>query len=89
MVDHHQGPSAIRNGTLVRVWWPDLPWQMPLDGIRDFLPRFAVFNPHLHLTITIGNNEPATFEPTDPAWQRWRARTRRRSTGTMLTASGA
>src|SRR3954447_8222802 len=46
---------------------------MPLDGIGDFLPRFAVFNPHLHLTIKIGDDGPVTFEPTDPAWQRWRA----------------
>src|SRR4051794_22088015 len=76
--DHRRLPSPVKNGTVVTVEWPDLSSSILLGSLtrieRD-LYKFATFNPHLHLTVQIGDgigSESRTYEPTDTAWQRWR-----------------
>ena len=56
----------------MRLHWPVSACSIDLDEIGRFLPRFAAFNPHLHLTVRIGDDDPQIFWPSDPAWSRWR-----------------
>jgi hypothetical protein len=67
-------PSLVRNGTVVRIRWPDSASSI-LAGSRDNLwrdlYRFAVFNPHLALTADLFG-EPLDFRATNPGWRKWR-----------------
>ena len=71
-IEHDRQASTVRNGTCVRLHWPVSACSIDLDEIGRFLPRFAAFNPHLHLTVRIGDDDPLIFRPSDPAWSRWR-----------------
>ena len=67
-------PSLVKNGTIVRLHWPNSASSIlaaALQPIRELLYRFAAFNPHLHLTARVGA-DAEVWEPTNPAWQRWR-----------------
>ena len=69
-----RGTSLVRNGTIVRLHWPDSACSILSDArrpISNLLYRFAAFNPHLHLTSRVGEDERA-WEPTNTAWKRWR-----------------
>ena len=53
-------PSLVKNGTIVRLHWPDSASSILADAlqpIRDLLYRFAAFNPHLHLTSRVGEDD--------------------------------
>jgi DNA topoisomerase VI subunit B len=72
--EHQRSPSLVRTGAVVALDWPDSSSSILLGSaprIRRDLYKFAVFNPHLHLTARIGG-ETEIHEPTDTAWTRWR-----------------
>src|SRR4051794_19476465 len=69
--DHRQLPSLVKTGTVVTVEWPDSSSSIllaALERIRRDLSKFATFNPHLHLTVRIGDLVEV-YEPTDTGWK--------------------
>ena len=74
VIEHREEPAERRNGTAVRVRWPDSPRSKLSDAKARFLQiadDFTWLNPHLTLT-TDWFGERTTVEATDPAWQKWK-----------------
>lgn len=75
--------QALSCGTSIRIEWgarPNREWPFgdlnPHDDdfarqFRELVQGFAVFNPHLLLTLN-WFNERTTWEATDPSWNKWK-----------------
>ncbi len=75
--------QALSFGTSIRIEWgarPNSEWPFgdhyPHDDdfarqFRELFQGFAVFNPHLSLTLN-WLNERTTWEATDPSWNKWK-----------------
>ena len=69
------GRPFVRNGTSVKVCWPELATQPLTDDRNQFLQIatcYAAFNPHLSLTCDV-LGDVTEFPATDPDWQHWPA----------------
>ncbi|MFV1967362.1 MAG: ATP-binding protein [Pirellulaceae bacterium] len=67
------GATSVKNGTSVKVLWPELASRMLTDEGARFLPiatGFAVFNPHLAISADTPQGT-ARFTATNPGWQKW------------------
>lgn len=63
----------VKNGTVIKVWWPADYLQMLSDSSWPFLQQlvhFGLLNPHLSLELEWFDEELAT-EGTDPTWPKW------------------
>ncbi|MFV2063518.1 MAG: ATP-binding protein [Chloroflexota bacterium] len=74
VISHQTEGSDVRNGTVVRLHWPDRARSM-LDACRDrFLQvaaDFTVLNPHLTLTVD-WFGERSEVAATTPDWSKWK-----------------
>ena len=78
-LDHSTTPGDgfVKNGTFIKIHWPELASLETDDDGPDFyksvehlLLRYALFNPHATLTVIAGETS-RTFARTAPAWQKW------------------
>jgi DNA topoisomerase VI subunit B len=71
---HDQAPDDRKNGTEVRLIWPDLACSI-LEGAKDHFLQIAAdytwLNPHLTLSID-WFGEAKMIAATDPAWSKWK-----------------
>src|SRR5262245_29617470 len=76
MVPEVRNDPFVKNGTFVKVHWPDSSGR--LRGVADdyfykrwsadeFVETYASFNPHATFRLN-----GTVYEPTDPHWQKWR-----------------
>jgi DNA topoisomerase VI subunit B len=66
-------PPKVKNGTSVRVHWPDSSCLQLTDECSEFLPLargFAILNPHLAVKANVPQGE-FKCRPTDPEWTKW------------------
>jgi len=73
VISHEIERIKVRNGTLVRLGWPDLTSSDGNDGRQRFLQigqDYAWINPHLTLSVD-WRGETLRVEPTDPKWPKW------------------
>ncbi len=64
---------SVRNGTSVRVYWPDSACSLLTDAKARFLPfafDYAHLNPHLTLTVD-WFGKARQIKATDPNWRKW------------------
>jgi len=75
VIDRGQEKGLVKNGTFVKVWWPESSCSED-DEFDDFyspptpqelVEGFAAFNPHA--TFRLGDT---TFEPSNPGWRKWK-----------------
>jgi DNA topoisomerase VI subunit B len=74
VIGHAVEPAEPRNGTQVRVHWPDLACSTLADAKERFLQiadDYTWLNPHLSLTVD-WFGEARIVAATDPAWTKWR-----------------
>lgn len=67
-------PAIVRNGTRVKVWWPQSACSQLQDSEDEFLQlvsRFALLNPHATLEVR-WFGERTRFEATATDWHKWR-----------------
>ncbi len=73
VIKHDAGQGDRKNGTEIRVEWPDSACSILTDAKDRFLQiadDYAWLNPHLSMVIDwFGDRR--TIEATDPAWQKW------------------
>jgi DNA topoisomerase VI subunit B len=74
VIDHQQAKDPlVKNGTLVRLHWPDPPRSILTDAKPRFLQvagDFAFVNPHLSLTVDWCGDRHC-YEATDRNWKKW------------------
>ena len=74
VVNHCVQPAPnVKNGTWVRLLWPDSACSILADSKWHFLQvaeAYAWLNPHLTLTVW-WNDEEVRFGATDPGWRKW------------------
>lgn len=74
-ITHDKSKGLVRNGTEIRMEWPDSA-RCLLDGSEgDFLQiaeGFAFLNPHLTLKVDWFGKVKQHFKATTPDWQKWR-----------------
>jgi DNA topoisomerase VI subunit B len=69
----HDAAAAEKNGTTVRVCWPDSPWSILTDAKQRFLQialNYGWINPHLTMSVD-WFGEQTVIEATDPQWPKW------------------
>ena len=74
LIDHSKNPSFVKNGTCVKVVWPDSACSILADAKERFLQiadKYAFMNPHLKLSIN-WFGKSTQIDPTDTAWLKWR-----------------
>ena len=67
-------PGNVRNGTSIKVWWPDSACSILRESKDDFLQLaddYTFLNPHLTLTVDWFGNRTRT-EATTSGWKKWR-----------------
>jgi hypothetical protein len=72
-VEHRREPSLVKTGSIVRLLWPDSASSLlaaSLQKLRWLAYRYVVFNPHLTLSVAIGDFS-RTWNATDPGWRKW------------------
>jgi DNA topoisomerase VI subunit B len=84
VVEHRQEPCAVKNGTVVRVHWPEQASSKNEDEDCDFyrdpfqarrlLIGYSDFNPHASLILLNleQGSESVVYDPTSPSWSKWR-----------------
>ncbi len=73
-ITHERETSNGKNGTVIRLGWPDSACSILEDAKDRFLQIAADFtwlNPHLTISIN-WFGEVQVIEATDPAWTRWK-----------------
>ncbi|MEE9249653.1 MAG: ATP-binding protein [Alphaproteobacteria bacterium] len=73
VIQHDVGSADQKNGTEIRLEWPDSACSILADAKDRFLQiadDYAWLNPHLSLVID-WFGEQRTIEATDPTWQKW------------------
>lgn len=74
VISHEKRPDrSVKNGTSVRVHWPDSASSILDEARPRFLQiaeDFAWVNPHVTLSVA-WLNERFRFTATDPAWKKW------------------
>jgi DNA topoisomerase VI subunit B len=79
-VQHIRKPSLVKNGTCVRLYWPQeasLPEpSKPFDFYKagGLVPRFATFNPHAGLALRLENGDGRDcldFGRPTPGFRKW------------------
>jgi DNA topoisomerase VI subunit B len=69
------GPSSVKNGTRVTVRWPAKASRLLTVASDRFLPlvwNFVALNPHLAVTLDWDGERLVNWEPTNPAWEKWK-----------------
>ncbi len=73
VIRHDMGSADRKNGTEIRLEWPDSACSILADAKDRFLriaDNYVWLNPHLSLVINwLGDQH--TVEATDPTWQKW------------------
>jgi hypothetical protein len=76
-IDHHAMPLLSgKKGTRVCVGWPDSASSILADAEQRFLQiadDFGWLNPHLRITARWNGIERVSREPSNRAWEKWRA----------------
>jgi hypothetical protein len=71
---HEVSTSSVKNGTAVRVRWPQSACSM-LPGVRkrflQILGDYRWLNPHLAVRLRWDDKLLLDAAPTDPAWRKW------------------
>ncbi|MCH7510808.1 MAG: hypothetical protein IIB19_00415 [Chloroflexi bacterium] len=73
VIKHDVEPANRKNGTEIRMKWPDSACSILTDAKDRFLQiadDYTWLNPHLRL-VTDWFGDQRTIEPTDPAWAKW------------------
>jgi DNA topoisomerase VI subunit B len=73
-IDHRQHPALVKNGTVVRVYWPDSPCSNLAAAKGRFLQiadDFTFLNPHLTLRVNCWHGEQTWVPASDPTWKKW------------------
>ena len=73
VIQHDMAPADRKNGTEIRLEWPDSACSILADAKDRFLQiadDYAWLNPHLRLEIDWFGDQ-RTIEATDPTWQKW------------------
>jgi DNA topoisomerase VI subunit B len=77
VIDHKPTPLAPpKKGTRVCITWPESARSILTDGERRFLQiadDFSWINPHLRITVKWDGVERVSREPSNLAWEKWRA----------------
>ncbi len=74
VIAHDVQPADTKNGTEIRIRWPDSACSILADAKDRFLQiadDYAWLNPHLTITID-WFGEPMTVMATDPTWAKWK-----------------
>lgn len=67
------GTQNVKNGTAVRVWWPDSACSELADAEAQFLQLasdYTLLNPHLALSVDWQGRKSIT-KATNPKWSKW------------------
>lgn len=73
-IEHEQSGSLVKNGTCLKLHWPNLASSIlgnASSEILQILSGFALTNPHLTLTATLWGDS-FEWKATDPAWSKWK-----------------
>ena len=76
-ISHQTAPSDVTIGTRVTIRWPDSACSILRDAMERFLQiaeDFAWLNPHLRIIARWDNHLFVDRQPSDPVWEKWRAR---------------
>ena len=76
-IDHEPGPSNVKNGTSIRLMWPQRASSFLLTARSRFLQiadDFAWLNPHMSITASWDGERRVERQATKPDWKKWRAR---------------
>src|SRR5262249_33574001 len=77
-IEHTQEKSVVKNGSVVRLHWPEIASSLTGDGFFDFynaeplLAGFACFNPHAKFCLTRPDEDLFETEVAAPGWEKWR-----------------
>ncbi len=74
VIQHEQIPEIVKNGTFVKVWWPDSACSILRGAEERFLQiaqHFAFLNPHLTLSVNwFGTSY--SWTATNKQWAKWK-----------------
>lgn len=76
VLEHEKSEANVKNGNIVRIYWPNLGISILDDAKFQFLQMaqsFAFLNPHLHLSVD-WHDERQEWKATDPTWTSWPSR---------------
>jgi len=77
VIDHRRMPLVPhKNGTSIRIGWPDSACSILADAKPRFLQiadDFVWLNPHLRIRVEWDGEVEVKGEPSSPTWEKWRA----------------